>query len=131
MSVDGVGVKFPFKIAGGSVLMASSHQELVKSRIMFCLGTQVGERVMRPNWGIDIMNVTHAMGGSIEEVVREAVDEAFRQWFPDYVLKEMRLEYSAGDPTRVEILVRYGKSNSLTDESARVGTTIDGGAEMF
>ena len=45
-----IGVKFPFTIQGGSVAVTNTDSEIIGSRVVFCLGTMIGERVMRPTW---------------------------------------------------------------------------------
>lgn len=46
-----IGVAYPFNISNGVVSTTSDPAEIARSRIVFCLSTQVMERVMRPSWG--------------------------------------------------------------------------------
>jgi phage baseplate assembly protein W len=126
-----VAVKFPFSIGGGSVVTTDNPTEAIGSRVTFCLGTLVGERVMRPGWGIDIMNHVYAMGAGLEAAVVEGVEEAFRQWFPSYELRGTSVAFDKQDPSRVNITVRYGSYGKGIDEVSRVGTPVPGGAEIF
>jgi phage baseplate assembly protein W len=125
-------VKYPFSIGGGSVTMTTNQAEIIGSQVAFCLGTMIGERVMRPNWGLDIMNSVFAIGGDMDSVLREAVEEAFRKWFPDYQLKEVTTKADEHDPARITLDVRYGTfEDSSEDQETRVGVQIPGGAEIF
>jgi phage baseplate assembly protein W len=127
-----VGVKYPFSIGGGSVTTTSNPVEMAGSQITFCLGTMVGERVMRPDWGLDIMNSVFAMGGDMDSVMREAVEDAFRRWFPDYRLKEVSSSVDEQNPATVYLRVRYGTyEDSSQDTTVRVGVQIPSGSEIF
>lgn len=126
-----IGVKFPFTIQGGSVAVSDNSAEIVGSQIVFCLGTLIGERVMRPTWGVDILNTVHSVGGDLDIAMQEAIVNAFRQWFPDYEAREITLSRNPDNPAYVEIEVRYGKYESDVDETVRVGTQLPGGTEIY
>lgn len=126
-------VKFPFQIVNGSVGMNANDSEAVRSKLMFCLGTQVNERAMRPRWGIDILGTAFSVGADLEEAIPEAITEAFKQWFPALIFIEASVEVirEAGAYYAVEVgqqgqfdtyavvTVRYGQIDSETDEIIR------------
>lgn len=126
-----IGLKFPFTIQGGSVAVSDHTPEIVGSQIVFCLGTMIGERIMRPDWGVDIVNTVHAVGGDLDLAMSEAVTNAFRQWFPEYEVRDMELNRSPDNPAYVEVEVRYGTYDSDIDEVVRVGTQLPGGTEIY
>jgi phage baseplate assembly protein W len=125
------GVKFPFTIQGGSVAMTDNPTEIAGSRIVFCLGTMIGERIMRPNWGVDIINTVHSVGGDLDLAIKEAVQNAFLAWFPEYEAREVSLTRNQENPTYVEVEVRFGRYDSELDESIRVGTQLPNGTEIY
>lgn len=133
MTDYGLGITpvYPFSIANGSVVMASDPANVLKSMIVFCVSTQVRERVMRPTWGIDIMNSYLALGAEVEEAVREAVEEGFHKWFPGYVVKEVGITKDVFQPTWVNIDIKYGREESaVMDDLARVAVLLPSGEEI-
>jgi phage baseplate assembly protein W len=126
-----IGVKFPFTIQGGSVAVSDNSSEIIGSRIVFCLGTMIGERIMRPTWGVDIINTVHSVGGDLDIAMREAVINAFHTWFPNYEVREVSLSRNPDNPAYVEVEVRFGKYDSDSDEIVRVGTQLPGGTEIY
>lgn len=126
-----IGVKFPFDISSGSVAVTENFQDIIRSQVMFCLGSQVGERVMRPTWGIDIYDAVHSLGVEVETATKDAVAEAFRIWFRDYELREVQVRRNPQDSTMVIVEVRFGNYGEGTDLAVQVGTPVPGGAEIF
>ena len=126
-----IGVKFPFVIQGGSVAVTDNPTEIIGSRVVFCLGSMTGERVMRPTWGVDIINTIQSVGGDLDLAVSEAISNAFKQWFPGYQAREINLTRNPDNPAYVEITVRFGKYDSEIDETVRVGTQLPGGTEIY
>jgi phage baseplate assembly protein W len=112
-------VKFPFEIANGSVAVTSLDREAIRSQLLFCLGTQVNERVMRPSWGIDIMSTLYAVGGDLAEAVPEAVADMFRRWFPTYRFIAASVEIDPQRPNWATVTVRWGQIDSEVDEVLR------------
>lgn len=124
-----IGVSYPFRIANGSVATTSDPAEITLARVGFCIGTQVLERVFRPGWGIELMNVAQALGADVTEVVDEAVGDAFRAWLQDLVLKGITVTFRDEDTVLVDI--RYRRPDSEFDESSRIGVPVPGGSEIF
>lgn len=125
------GVKFPFTIQGGSVAMTDNPTEVAGSRIVFCLGTMIGERVMRPTWGVDLVSTVQSVGGDLDIAMQEAVQTAFLQWFPEYEAREVTVSRTQENPAYVEVEVRFGRYDSELDESIRVGTQLPDGTEIY
>lgn len=126
-----IGVKFPFTISGGSVVTTSNPTEIIGSRVTFLLGTLVGERLMRPNWGVDILSTVHALGADLDESLEEGIRDAFQTHFPEYEPREIRIAPQPDNPAWVTVYVRYGKYDSDLDEEVQVGTPVPGGAEIY
>lgn len=125
-----LGVKFPFTIQGGSVAVTDNPTEIVGSQIVFCLGTLIGERVMHPLWGVDILSTVWSLGADLDLAMREAVDAAFKRWFPEYEAREIKVTRNSDRPTYVEIEIRFGKYDSEVDATVKVGTQLPGGTEI-
>lgn len=125
-----IGVKFPFTISGGSVVTTSDPTEIIGSRVTFLIGTSIGERIMRPAWGIDILSTVFSLGGDLEDAMEEAIEVAFTDHFPEYEPREITFNRIPDNPTYVEISVRFGRYDSDMDAVARVGTQLPGGSEI-
>lgn len=111
-----ISMHFPFSIGGGRVTTSTEESRIIQGRIMLCLGTFTGERVMRPGWGINLMNHVHAVGGSSESVMEEAIREAWRTYFSKYELVKLSVMKDRGDPSTIHIELRYRKPNSKAAE---------------
>lgn len=126
-----VVVKYPFEIQNGSVATATSPDTIIHSQVLFCLGSETGERVMYPEWGVEIMNADFAMGASIEEAVSSGIHAAFYKWFPEFELREVKFVRHADYQTTILVEVRYGASGLSTDSIARVGFQVPDGTALM
>ena len=113
-------VMYPFKIENGSVATTTLDNNALKSKVLFCVGTQIGERVMRPQWGIDIMQTVYMIGGEPEDYIPEAITAAFRKYFPKVGKVDVKVTRAKDDPTYVTAEVRYGQIGTAVDEIIRV-----------
>jgi phage baseplate assembly protein W len=124
-------VRFPFDIVNGKVVVDEDPGREIESKVVFCLSTQVGERVMNPDWGIDILNSAYSMGASTSQVIDEAIRNAFRTFFPEYQVKEVKVTPNLMNPTYIVVDARWGKFGSAIDLLSKVGVQLPGGGEYF
>lgn len=117
-------VVFPFTIKNGKVAVTDVDGYEVRSKVMFCLGTEVGERVMRPNWGIDILSTIYAVGGELDDAVEEAIENAFKKWFPKIRLIDTDIVLRKDDPTFATVTVRFGRIDEDVDEVVRLDMPV-------
>lgn len=68
------------------------------------------------------MNHVHAVGGSMEAVVEEAVLEAFRKYFAKYELVKLGVRKDPDDQSVIVVELRYRKPNSKSVE--KMNTTV-------
>ena len=120
-------LRYPFTVVGGSVATTTQDAEALRSKILFCLGTQINERVMRPQWGVDIMSTIYSVGGDLEDAVPEAIKMAFQKWFPTIRLVETRIVQDPQRPNWATVTVRFGKIDSTIDEVVRLDLPLDEG----
>jgi phage baseplate assembly protein W len=126
-----IGVKFPFTISGGSVVTTSNPTEIIGSNVTFLLGTLTGERLMRPNWGVDLLGTVYALGADIEEALDEAIRDAFGVHFKEYEPREINVRADPDNPAWVSVSVRFGRYDSDVDVNVEAGTPVPGGAEIY
>lgn len=127
-----VGVRYPFSINGGRVVTTSNQTDILTSQVTFCLGTQTGERVMRPLWGTNIMQSAFEMeGAGVKAVVSDAIHNAFRRWFQDTLaVKRLTFIPNLDQPGVLTVDVTFGNYGSGTDVTVRTGVPT-GGAEIY
>ena len=101
----GTGWAFPIQTRDTGGIRMRSREDDIREAIGVILGTRLGERVMRPEFGTALGDLVFDpndanLAGRIEFLVRKALE----RWEPRIVLKEVRAR-PAGE--RMEIDVRY------------------------
>ena len=78
----GRGIAFPVRL-GPAGLAESSGARKVEESIRIILGTQYGERVMRPTFGCNLRTLAFAPNNAATaNLARYYVEEGLRQWEP-------------------------------------------------
>jgi hypothetical protein len=101
----GTGWAFPIQIDDTGGIRMRSREDDIREAIGIVLGTRLGERAMRPEFGSGLADLVFDpndanLAGRIEFLVRKALE----RWEPRIVVKEVRAQ-PAGE--RMEIDVRY------------------------
>ena len=79
----GRGLKFPLTTDASGGVAISSHEENIEESIRIILGTAVGERVYRPDFGCRIHDLVFAPNNAhTHNLVTFYADEALRKWEP-------------------------------------------------
>ncbi|HEY1403489.1 MAG TPA: GPW/gp25 family protein [Pyrinomonadaceae bacterium] len=106
--ITGTGWRFPLLPDEAGALQYSTGDESVEQSLKILLLTELGERVMRADFGCRAPRMVFAPGsvqylGLLETTVREAV----RDWEPRVELEDVRAEADPEDETRVTVSVSY------------------------
>jgi len=101
----GTGWAFPIQADDTGGIRMRSREEDIREAIGVILGTRLGERAMRPEFGTALGDLVFDpndanLAGRIEFLVRKALE----RWEPRIVLKEVR---ALPARERMEIDVRY------------------------
>lgn len=101
----GTGWAFPIQVGDTGGIRMRSREDDIREAIGIVLGTRLGERVMRPEFGSGLADLVFDpndanLAGRIEFLVRKALE----RWEPRIALKEVKAR-PAGE--RMEIDVRY------------------------
>ena len=101
----GTGWAFPIQIDDTGGIRMRSREHDIREAIGIVLGTRLGERVMRPEFGSALADLVFDpndanLAGRIEFFVRKALE----RWEPRIALKEVR---ARPEGARMEIDVRY------------------------
>lgn len=108
-SFMGRGFKFPFSVDPSTNRIAmSSAEEDIEEAIRLILRTNVGERVMLPDFGTEAGDFVFSDNRAERIAALEiSVQEALEKWEPRIVDIEVQADGEMGDKSRVEISIRY------------------------
>jgi phage baseplate assembly protein W len=89
----GIGLSFPSTVSvQGGIQMSAGYQNLEES-IFIILGTKLGERVYRPNFGSRLSElVFEPLNSSTLALIRLYVEEALEIWEPRIILRQVITE---------------------------------------
>ena len=104
----GTGWRFPILPDATGTLSYVSGDVNVEQSLRILLLTELGQRVMRPDFGSKAARLVFAPGslqylGQLETTVREAI----RDWEPRIEVEEVRAEVNPNDETRVSVKLAY------------------------
>ena len=119
-SVIGAGFSFPAAVnMQGSVQLSSDTPNLEES-IRIILGTKLGERVYRPNFGCRLSElVFEPMNSHTMTLIRLYVEEALEQWEPRITLRQVITEPEGkiGQKGLVHIHILYSPKDEVATRS--------------
>lgn len=89
----GKGYAFPLQVNERGSIAAASQQEKVRQSILVILGTQHGERMMRPKFGANLRSLVFAPNNrATANLARHYVEEALATWEPRILLEEVGVD---------------------------------------
>lgn len=87
-------ISYPFSFdVRGNVLTAASQDALWKDRVFLAVSTSLGERVMRPTYGIGSADELFDGQTAADERLRRDITSLFSESFPLLVLREIVTSY--------------------------------------
>ncbi len=108
----GTGLAFPLRVTLQGSPQLSSEIRNIEESIAIILGTKIGERVYRPDFGSRLFELAFApMNTQTLLLIRLYVEEALTMWEPRIVVDAVRTE---ADPVRgrVDITIDYHPKDS-------------------
>jgi phage baseplate assembly protein W len=112
----GVGWAFPPQLEGDGSLAEVAHEEDVRQAIRIILGTNPGERVMRPDFGAGLNAfVFEPLNTATLALVKTRVEESLVDWEPRIDLIEVRVtaDLEAAGKLEIDIHYRVRSTNTL------------------
>jgi phage baseplate assembly protein W len=103
----GKGWAFPIQASPSGELTQAAYEEDVRQAVLIILGTAQGERVMRPDFGAGLCELTfEPINTTTMALVRQRVEHALITWEPriDEVEVQIRAEPPQG---RLMVEIRY------------------------
>jgi phage baseplate assembly protein W len=93
----GRGLAFPVSLNAAGGLQESAGADKVEQSIRVILGTQYGERLMRPRFGCNLKSIAFAPNNrATANLARYYVEEGLRQWEPRVDILDILVENSNG-----------------------------------
>jgi len=104
----GVGWKFPIDLDRRRGIAMSTFEENIEESILIILGTALGERVMRPDFGCAIHDLVFAPNNSnTHGLIIYYVTEALNKWEPRIQALGVDCELGPGVGNRVNVSIEY------------------------
>ena len=104
----GKGWAFPVQPSQAGEVALSEYDEDVRQAIHIILGTALGERVMRPDFGVGLQNlVFEPINTTTRELVRHRVEQALITWEPRIDSLEIAVNSDMNERNKLIIEIRY------------------------
>lgn len=116
MNMDflGVGLGFPLKVEDGKMTW-SQYEDSIKESIMLILGTSIGERIMRPDFGCGLHDLTFSTNDtSTASFAIFHVEEALKKWEPRIELIKVDANADEQESNRLNLSIEYRVISSNT-----------------
>lgn len=93
----GRGFAFPLQTNPRGGILESRHGEKIRQSIRIILGTQHGERLMRPTFGCNLRSLVFAPNNAgTANLARHYVEEGLRKWEPRIILDAVTVKNDPG-----------------------------------
>jgi len=103
----GKGFAYPLDLHAQKGIKVSRQAQKIKESIRIILGTQYGERLMRPNFGCNLKSLVFAPNNATTaNLARFYVEEGLKNWEPRIQLEEILVE-SKNEEAGLLIHIRY------------------------
>jgi phage baseplate assembly protein W len=104
----GVGWKFPVDVDRRKGLAMSQYEGNIEESILVILGTALGERIMRPDFGCGIHDLIFAPNNSnTHGLIIYHVKEALMKWEPRIQALSVDVEIDDREPSKIYAKVEY------------------------
>lgn len=113
-----VAISLPFRVDGyGRVAATDDARVIWAGRVRSVITTMVGERVMRPGFGCDVMSEVFDVAEETPDLVEQDIRSAFSEWLPELTIEGVSLEFVDEMSGEVELSVEYSipGDTSVTD----------------
>ena len=104
----GVGWAFPPRLELDQHISLVAYEQDIEQAIRIILGTNRGERVMRPDFGAGLAEFAFEPANtSTAELLRKRVEEALVDWEPRIDVQEVTVTIDLNERNRLDIDVSY------------------------
>ena len=117
-SITPIAITFPFRIDEfGKVATSTDDKKIAADRVRAVVGTAIGERPFRPDFGTTIPSRVFDSVEIVEELVKNDIGRAFSKYLPTLTLSDVVITYDdRQNIIEVEILYQLpdGVDSSVT-----------------
>lgn len=119
----------PFSLTpSGSVQNTNDPNQIANDRVESLIGTYPGERVMIPDYGVNIPPFVFSPDIAAEQtLVATQISKAVNQWEPSIILNSVTPVLSQSDVGIVDINVEFTLSNNPALTPSQIATVEVGG----
>ena len=104
----GKGFAFPLRVDGRGQVESSTGEKSIAESVRLILGTAIGERVMRPDFGCAIHDlVFHPLNANTCSEISLYVNQALAKWEPRIEKLKVRAYPDPSTENTVLILIEY------------------------
>ncbi len=104
----GVGVGFPVRLTSEQTLESAIYEEDIRQAIRIILGTNPGDRLMRPDFGAGLDQfIFEPVNTATMAQVKTRVEEALIDWEPRIVIDEVNVSADPSERNSLLIEVQY------------------------
>jgi phage baseplate assembly protein W len=115
-------ISFPFSIDNqGRVAVARTHRKVWIDRVRAVLSTQLGDRVMRPTFGLDSLSAVLNIGTPAEKSIEEQIRDAFLKHLPSLTLNKVSSYADTSSGTTVVDVVFTSPSGDIFNSTLSIG----------
>ena len=114
-----IGLKLPLILDNGQEASTATTLQAVKQNILNLLNTELGERLMHPNLGVQLKRFlfepfSETVGVEIQDVIVESVN----YWLPFLLINNIDIKMSNSERSTMEILIDFSlKKDPNVNES--------------
>ena len=109
----GAGWSFPVRTDATGRIALVSHDRDLEESIRLILGTALGERPMRPDYGCAIHDYVFAgIDSDIAGRIAAEVRASLVRWEPRIEVEDVQITYDPDDAARIYIDIRYSVKDS-------------------
>jgi phage baseplate assembly protein W len=114
----GVGWAAPVARDGRGEVAFSAFEDDVRQSILIILGTSPGERVMRPDFGAGLRDLSFAPINDVTlALAQDRVERALTEWEPRIDLKSVTVAVAGGRPELGTLLIQIAYAVRATNTS--------------
>lgn len=116
-SFYGQGFNYPVSLDITHGILMSSNLSNIEQSIYIILGTQYGERVMRPTFGCNLKSLVFAPNNpQTAALAKQYVTDGLQTWEPRITLQSVTVTNAAEDPMLL-INIQYAVKGSLAPQA--------------
>jgi phage baseplate assembly protein W len=118
-----VALVLPFMVDGnGNIITTNNQNQIWSNRVKTLIGTRLGERVMRPEYGAKIGESLFNTVGSMSDIVTREVNRVFQEYLPLLTVSDISIDHNT-NTNELRIDISYQLPNTSTT-TTQVGVMV-------